>query len=284
MKMFGLILSMMMIVFSVQAQNKVVYGDDDRVNPADASSMMRERALSTAGMFDSFSLKTIDDNVVISGYTLESKGVCSTAKFSQQITAAVCSGFLVGEDLLVTAGHCIKYRSDCARYLWVFDFVDNSNGEKTITVKKSSVYECKKILSRSLSNWTKNDFALIRLNRKVTDRPVLKVRTEGKIADGQEVTVIGHPTGIPTKIAGGAFVRDNSESKFFETNLDTFGGNSGSAVFNSETGIVEGILVRGEKDYISVGGCDVPNHCSMTECSGEDVTRITNIKKLMRML
>ena len=283
MKFLGLILLMLMI-FSVQAKNKVVYGDDDRVNPADASPMMRELALSTAGMFDSYSLKTIGDQVEISGYTLESKGICSTAKFSQQITAAVCSGFLVGEDLLVTAGHCIKYKSDCERYLWVFDFVDNSNGEKTILVKKSSVYQCKKILSRSLNKWTKNDFALIRLDRKVTDRAALKVRTEGKIADGQDVTVIGHPTGIPTKVAGGAFVRDNSNSKFFETNLDTFGGNSGSAVFNSETGIVEGILVRGEKDYISIGGCDVPNRCSMTECSGEDVTRITNIKKLMRML
>ncbi len=96
--------------------------------------------------------------------------------------------------------------------------------------------------------------------------------------------MIGHPTGIPTKVAGGAFVRDNSNDKFFVANLDTFGGNSGSAVVNSETGVVEGILVRGENDYVTEGGCSVPQVCTMDGCRGEDVTRITNIKKLMRML
>ena len=283
MKILGLMISMMMI-FSVQAQNKVVYGDDDRLNPADASSMMRELALSTAGMIDPSSLTTNGDMVEISGNTLEGRGICSTARFAQQISVASCSGFLVGEDLLVTAGHCIKTKSDCRKYKWVFDFADNSNGESSIMVKKTSVYGCKKIISRELSNWTKNDFAFIQLDRKVTDRPALRVRTEGQIAKGEAITVIGHPTGIPTKIAGGAFVRDNSKDKFFVTNLDTFGGNSGSAVFNTETGVVEGILVRGETDYISEGGCVVPNLCTMSGCRGEDVTRITNIKKLMNML
>ncbi len=32
-------------------------------------------------------------------------------------------------------------------------------------------------------------------------------------------------------------------------NLDTYGGNSGSAVFNKDGTIVEGILVRGARDY-----------------------------------
>jgi len=70
-------------------------------------------------------------------------------------------------------------------------------------------------------------------------------------------------------------------------NLDTFGGNSGSAVFNAETGEVEGILVRGENDYVwsdeNGSRCRVPQQCTNDACRGEDVTRITNIKTLMNM-
>lgn len=282
MKILGLLLTLC-IAFSIQAKNKVVYGEDDRVNPADASPMMQELALSTAAMIEPANLTTNGDKVIVSGRTLEERGLCSTERFAQQISSAMCSGFLVGEDLLVTAGHCITSKSDCRKYRWVFDFADNTNGKASIEVPKTSVYKCKKIISRELSNWTKNDFAFIRLDRKVTDRAPLRVRTTGKIAEGDGITVIGHPTGIPTKVAGGAYVRDNSNSKYFVTNLDTYGGNSGSAVFNTETGVVEGILVRGATDYVTRGGCAVTNVCDMDGCRGEDVTRITNIQELMDM-
>ena len=77
-------------------------------------------------------------------------------------------------------------------------------------------------------------------------------------------------------------VRKNVNPIYFSSNLDTFGGNSGSAVFNADTGEVEGILVRGEADYVNDRrrGCKVPNQCSDGGCRGEEVTRITNIKNL----
>jgi hypothetical protein len=44
---------------------------------------------------------------------------------------------------------------------------------------------------------------------------------------------------------------------------------------------VEGILVRGDTDYIqSDKGCRVSNVISQTEGRGEDVTYITNIEAL----
>ncbi|WP_420540401.1 S46 family peptidase (plasmid) [Paenibacillus polymyxa] len=51
---------------------------------------------------------------------------------------------------------------------------------------------------------------------------------------------------IKSGFAVGAAVRDNPPNAFFVANLDTYGGNSGSPVFNSDTHEVEGILVRGE--------------------------------------
>lgn len=170
----------------------------------------------------------------------------------------------------------------------VFDFAISSEGvdKARVEVDKSSVYGCKEIVEQSLDRSTQDDFALIRLDRKVTDRTPLTVRTEGKVVDGTTLVVIGHPTGLPTKVAAGAYVRSNANDYFFQSNLDTFGGNSGSAVFDSTTGQVEGILVRGETDYVYDynEGCRVPKECTNEGCRGEDVTRITNIKKLMDIL
>ena len=128
-----------------------------------------------------------------------------------------------------------------------------------------------------------DDFALIRLKRKVTDRRILDYRRNGQITRGTKLVVIGHPTGLPTKIADGASVRSLSRMHF-TADLDTYGGNSGSAVFNAETGVVEGILVRGATDYVynSSQGCSESNILGQNAGRGEDVTYITNIPELKK--
>ena len=73
-------------------------------------------------------------------------------------------------------------------------------------------------------------------------------------------------------------VRDNSPGSFFVANLDTYGGNSGSPVFEEDSDIVEGILVRGDTDFVSNGTCIVSNVCPTTGCGGEDVTRAAEFK------
>jgi V8-like Glu-specific endopeptidase len=285
--LIALLVTVTMTVSVNAVENKVIYGDDNRLDLYETSdSLHLDLARSTAAMISNSKLSTLGDVTTVSGSTLSSRGICKTAKFAEQMTAANCSGFLVGEDLLVTAGHCIRTQSDCNNSSWVFDFAVEVNGESAAQVPASSVYKCKSIVSRDLNRGSKEDFALLRLEKKVTDRPVLKVRTEGKVADNAAIVVIGHPTGLPTKVAAGANVRTNSNSVYFVANLDTFGGNSGSAVFDANNGTVEGILVRGETDYVydSAQGCRVPKQCSNSECRGEDVTRITNIKKLIEIL
>lgn len=278
------------LLFSASAYSieKVVYGDDDRLDLFETSdSLHLELAKSTAAMISHSKLRDNGNGTTtISGSTLSSRGICKDAKFANQITSANCSGFLVGEDLLVTAGHCIRSASDCRASAWVFDFAVETRGDLdgSKKVPTSSVYKCSKIIERSLDRGTMDDFALVKLERVVTDREPLTYRTSGKVPTGTELVVIGHPTGLPTKVAAGAYVRGNSEEKYFVSNLDTFGGNSGSAVFDSKTGVIEGILVRGETDYVydSRGKCRVPKVCTNEGCRGEDVTRITNIKNLIK--
>lgn len=279
-------LAVLLLSFAATAsdkQIKVIYGDDNRLDVFESpNNAYVALSRSTAAMIPNGSLRAQGAQSAIVGQTMASRGFCADERFSHQTTAAMCSGFLVGDKYLVTAGHCIESEMDCAANKWVFDYKVDDATQSSVTVANTSIYSCKRIISRTLDRMTQDDYAYIELDRAVTDRAPLTFRKSGKINVGDEILVIGHPTGLPTKITDGAKVR-SLKGKFFTANLDTYGGNSGSAVFNATTGVVEGILVRGENDYISdpVRGCRASNLCPENGCRGEDVTFITNIKELM---
>ena len=272
---------------TVQANGlKVIYGDDNRVNPADSTNQLHVQwSRSTAVQINLKSrYGTRTGNLTLNGteYKLKDKtlqtgmNVCASEPFSQQNALGNCSGFLVAPDLLVTAGHCVPSQSQCDNALWVFDYRNEKIGN--LSIDKSNVYKCVKIVNQELNSTTKADYALIQLDRKVTDRKPLKFRTSGKVSTGTDLVVIGHPSGLPTKISAGASVRKNTQDQYFVSDLDTYGGNSGSAVFDAKTGQIEGILVRGAKDYVrSPKGCYVSNVCKnmgTPGCGGESVSRI----------
>ena len=112
---------------------------------------------------------------------------------------------------------------------------------------------------------------IIRLEREVDSEPL--ELSEDALYVGDELYVIGHPAGLPLKVADGARVRQIKDEHFV-ANLDTYGGNSGSAVFSMETDKVVGLLVRGETDFVwdSEHQCKRSNRCGNFGCSGEDVT------------
>lgn len=263
-----------------------VYGEDNRLDVFETTdSALVELSRSTAGMVSPNNMKLLaNGDFKLTGKTLEARGICSTEKFSKQVSAANCSGFLVAPNVLVTAGHCIKTEADCQNYKWVFDFKVDHADQGDVTVPASSIYSCSKIIDRSLNNLTKDDYAVVELDRAVEDRSPLSFRRRGKVKEGASLVMIGHPTGIATKIAAGSKVR-SLKGKFFVANLDAFGGNSGSAVFNADTHQIEGILVRGDTDYVynSENKCNSVNYCADEGCRGEDVTFITNIPALKKI-
>jgi V8-like Glu-specific endopeptidase len=277
-----LIYLLFLLTFSALAQDssKVIYGTDDRedvVNTVD--NLMIEKSRSTAGMFANTSLSALSNgDYRVIGKKLTERGWCSSERFSNQITSPVCTGFLIAPDVIATAGHCVSKSTDCKNYSWAFDYKIPSSTATTAIIPKSSVYRCKSIIATVNSSTTKDDYAIIRLDRKVLDRSPLEIRRTGKIIERAPLVLIGHPKGLPLKIAPGANVRSNTATKYFVANLDSYGGNSGSPVFDALTGVVEGILVRGEADYVTTSaGCYISKVCSDTGCRGEDVTRITNL-------
>lgn len=280
--LFGILFTSL-TAFAGTAQIKVIYGEDNRVDVSDSPNpMFVNLAKSTAAMIPNSKLSELNsEQIEIGGTTLEQGGVCGIERFAKQPTAANCSGFLVSKNKLVTAGHCMQTASDCANSSWVFEYKADFPTQSNITVDKSNVYKCKKIVSQKLDSSSEADYAVIELVRDVVDRAPVKYRLKGKPAVGDALVVIGHPSGLPTKIADGASVR-KLNNVYLTANLDTYGGNSGSAVFNATTGIVEGILVRGETDYNydRTRGCRVSNVIANSEGDGEDVTLITIVTGL----
>jgi V8-like Glu-specific endopeptidase len=267
------------------AKSKVVYHYDSRLDVQDSpNAAYRELAKSTAAQI-SWSDLDLDERGVKFRKTetlAQVFNICPSERFADQPAMANCSGFLVGPDLLVTAGHCVVPASSggdqCDKFAWVFDYTRESKGK----FRSESVYGCKEVLDHALDSTTKKDYALIRLDRPVLDRPYLEVRTEGEVEVGTDLFMAGHPSGLPTKVADGATVRESNHAEFFKTDLDAFGGNSGSAVMDAQTGVVEGILVRGASDYeYSSKGCYEVNFCEDAGgfgCGGESVSRVTSVK------
>jgi Trypsin-like peptidase domain len=265
------------LVQALRRRQRVVYGVDDRkdlyqvtrkkvLEAADAVAALVEAANLTENADGTFSLAT-------EPYKTEYH-LCSGEPFASQSTGCFCSGFLVAADVVATAGHCVKSASDLGGIRFVFGFrMLNASAART-TFQPADVYRGVELLGREELG-SGPDWALVRLDRPVVGRTPLRVRTSGKIRNSQSVFVIGHPSGLPTKYADGAQVRDNTPNAFFVANLDTYGGNSGSPVFNKQSAWVEGILVRGEQDYVSNGTCNVTLVCPSTGCRGEDVTRST---------
>lgn len=235
---------------------KVIYGLDNRMEYSETPAGMQKLADSTFAMISKHSINGS------STYNM-----CEDEPFSGQRALASCSGFLVGKDLVATAGHCIKSSSDCDNYRWVRNYNDT-----TLVIDNADIYRCKGIVKQELSNSI--DYAVIRLEREVTEVEPLELSNK-ILEERDELFVIGHPAGLPLKVADGASVRSIFDS-YFLANLDTYGGNSGSAVFNSDTDKVVGILVRGETDYAwdSINRCRISNRCPDTGCSGEGVTKI----------
>jgi hypothetical protein len=269
----------------------VIYGDDDRrdiytltdpnlLNLAQAVCVIVESYEISNNGNGTYTLNTVPWTTQ-GGYPL-----CSGERFAGQRTIGFCSGFLVGNDIIVTAGHCVDA---CTGVAFVFGFqqVDSLTPPLTV-VPADNVYFCSDVIDQRLEG--DYDHSVVRLDRPVVGRAPIPIRRDGLVDNGAPLVLVGHPTGLPMKAAAGAEVKNSQPSlPWFQANTDSYGGNSGSMVVNTNTWEIEGILVRGAPDFVYSGGCArsnvVPN--SGNPGSGlefEEISKITTVAEFIPSL
>ena len=261
----------------VNAQQRGIYGVDNRHDIRDVTDA---RALALADCSVAL-VETADLQAKAGGaWTLKTTSykkeyrLCAQEPFVDQPLGCFCSGVLVAEDVIATAGHCVKSTADLAHVRFVFGFRMIDATHARTDFGPDDVYAGQEVIGRQYTP-DGTDWALVRLDRPAVGRRPVALRRDGRVPNGEPLFVIGHPCGLPQKFAAGATVRSNAPSAYFVANLDTYGGNSGSPVFSGHSYALEGLLVRGQKDFVSTGHCNVSLVFPTTGAGGEDVTRST---------
>jgi hypothetical protein len=259
----------------------MIYGTDDRKDLYQVDIATARLVDSTVALVPVSSLQKhgLRSKLLTVPYG-ESQALCPTEPFYDQGTAPYCSGFLITPDLVITAGHCISTPEDCNRVKFIFGFALHTSLEREWDLANSEIYDCKQIV-HSVSHESGEDFAVVKLDRRVENHAPLAYRQTGSPVVGQPLVMAGYPSGLPLKIAANARVRSLG-AEYFLANLDSYGGNSGSAVFNADTGLVEGVLVTGDVDFVLQKGCYISNRCSNDGCRGEGVTLISRVLSYLK--
>lgn len=258
--------------------DKVIYGNDDRIDVYQENNAERRAwADAVCALVEWSDLQDNQDGTYFlktEAYRVAGKPPCSGEAFSTQPMGAYCSGFMAADDIIVTAGHCLTLDrlSDFA-IVFGFDMLDANTPRYLFDW--SQVYFAVEVLAYQYTPTL--DFAVVRVDRSITapGASPLPMRESGLVEIGTPVGVIGHPFGLPKKLAfsSDTQVRRIDAPYFFFANVDAFSGNSGSPVFNAATGMVEGILVRGNTDFNVGMSCFESRRLRNDEQYPEAITR-----------
>lgn len=238
-----------------------MYGEDGRVEAYEAGAQWAQLVDETVvAIIPSDRLVLVEPGIfTVEAATLgEDRELCEGELFADQPAAANCTGALVDDRIVMTAGHCISDASECRRLSFVFGYRYDEEGE--LRIPSSDIFTCNELIvrERRLADRLKVDYAFVSLDRPTRDdfRPARLLDPLSRIEEGTAVTLVGFPGGIPAKVDEGGVVQSNRDNArdYFVVSSDSFSGNSGGAVFLSD-GTVAGVLVRGLPDYERDGAC-----------------------------
>ena len=255
------------------ADSAIVVGADDRVEAAEASQKIRAASSAVALVVSASELEPTGDRLRLRSSPLRDRlGICADERFASQPSAGTGTAFLVAPDLLATASHVVD-QQPVETLAFVFGFAVDDTGGARLTFAADDLRTARRVLDKPPG--VGGDWALVELDRPVTTREPLRLRTGDEPRSGDGVVVVGHPSGLPIKAAPGRVLFVTPRLLMMDT--DTFAGNSGSPVLNAETGNVEGIFVRGGLDYVPTAhGCRRP-HIEGEGAFSEHATRIDTV-------
>jgi len=261
---FGLV--MISSVANAERRELVAYDNDDRMEESEATSAMK--ALGQAGVMlatksdltrdgDYFTFNPASHSQANNffGYEL---GCEKPFPYQEQAVLGWCSGDLIGDQYVATAGHCIREiagsGSSCSDTVFIFGATNTQVAQGRFPA--DTVYDCSKIVAGKLGSdgSATVDFAIAKLDRVVPQSVAtpVKVRLTEKAVLGENALLVGHPYGLPKKYNRAPVNRVSSSSgSYYHWNgpFDAFGGNSGSGVYSLDQNEIIGILVEGSQDF-----------------------------------
>jgi V8-like Glu-specific endopeptidase len=256
----------------------VVYGEDNRCDAilCDDDAWGQAALDSSVALIDAQRIDTSDpNNVTISAPTLrEYRNLCPDEAFGEQPAVAYCSGTLIADALVLTAGHCIDDQTKCQSTRFVFGYAWAEDGHLA-KLTSDDVFACDELLSRVQNDQL--DYAVIRLDRSTEPRTPAVVRTwPQELFPEDELLVAGYPSGLPLKLAGQGWLVEESNDvlDYFIATLDSFAGNSGSGVYLRRSGELVGVLRRGRPDYMwdTIANCARVNRLPENQTHAEQST------------
>lgn len=272
-------------ILTMRADSKGItslYGEDNRKEVDDnLDSNYKAASKSVFAIIKKNRFQNNGDRTVISSkgtYSAVYK-LCNTESFRDQQVFADCTGFAISTNNVATAGHCLNSRN-FKDYLVVADFkAENISSYLKNGIPQDRVFEITGIIDWGAAT---RDFCVFTVNKPIGQERIVKLSNSNQYTSKDNFYVIGFPCGLPMKICNSASFRQDAVT-YFSINSDTYGGNSGSPVFNESTNEVEGILVRGNTDFrLNNKGCYISIQCPEYGCRGEDVTKSLLFRKFAR--
>ena len=234
----------------------VVYGADDRRDyyEVQEASLRRLFEATSVAFIRDYRIQSLLDGTLAGIPTWEElEQLCPGEPFAKQPAAAVCSGILMGEGLVLTSRHCFG-DPDFTSIRVVFGYY--LDGSKHLALTNQDVHE---ITSIEPSRENALDYAWVRFagGTRQNRHPASVVSSPSPVIDGEPLLAVNSGGGVPLKLdQGGSVVDARQETQdYFLANIDAFRGASGSGVFNTDGELV-GVVKSGSADFVRTrDGC-----------------------------
>ncbi|WP_375373082.1 trypsin-like serine peptidase [Roseomonas sp. KE2513] len=194
---------------------------------------------------------------------------CRSERFREQNSYASCSGVLISPTTVLTAAHCIEGVNP-RDLLVVMDLAYEAGRAPPLNMPTSDDRLRRITWVAATKSAANQDMALLHLaGEPVRNRALGWPTTNETIRDGQSVYALGHPDGLPLKLAPGGRVSRTSNVIEFATDLPIFHGNSGGPIFDTASHRLLGIVRSGPSDwYYRTQGPDAEDRdCATSLCA-----------------
>lgn len=196
-----------------------------------------------------------------------------------------CTGTLITEDLMLTAGHCFNQRRTGKQIVPKVNGTDNPierpeialnmqvdfhyQLDENFVLRAMETIDIVELVEDRLGGL---DYAIVRLASAPShDYAVARLAT-ADAALGSMLSIIGHPRGEPKRVATGTASQYDGD-RIYYNDLDTDYGSSGSAIFSSPDGSIVGVH--------TTGGC---NEERSGENSGFRISSILQVSPRLRSI